>query len=175
MHPRPAARTADEERVSVLHRQVVDRVRLVREQRLTRKKGLAGLHLCPMPRHPLNAQQWSRPADNACPDAQAPRFHPALPRNEERMLRGAGQRLHGTHFSIRQRDGDHGGGEPLDGGGDSLCAIRSGLGVTALYPVPRQNLRNRLRCPSQKVLLYFYCQPLLCQNQCLQDVIIRQL
>ena len=144
MHPRPAARTADEERVSVLHRQVVDRVRLVREQRLTRKKGLAGLHLCPMPRHPLNAQQWSRPADNACPDAQAPRFHPALPRNEERMLRGAGQRLHSTRFDVRQRDGDHSGGKPLDRCRHGLCAVRTGLRVTALYLVTRQNLRNRL-------------------------------
>ena len=93
MHPRPAARTADEERVSVLHRQVVDRVRLVREQRLTRKKGLAGLHLCPMPAHALHTQQRPRPANDARPDTQAPRFHPSLPRNEERMLRGAGQRL----------------------------------------------------------------------------------
>ena len=141
MHPRPAARTADEERASVLHRQVVNRVRLVREkglvskQQLTSIERLAGLRLCPMPRHALNTQQWSRPADDACPNAQAARFHPALARNEERVLRGAGQRLHGTRFSIRQRDADHGGGKPIDGGGDGLCTVHAGLRVPASYPV----------------------------------------
>ena len=65
MHPHPATGTADKERVVVLDRQVVDRVRLARKQRL------AGLRLCPMPRHPLNALQRPRPADNACPNAQA--------------------------------------------------------------------------------------------------------
>ena len=120
MHPRPATGTADEERVVVLDRQVVDRVRLARKQRL------AGLRLCPMPRHALHTQQWSRPADDACPNAQAPRFHPALPRNEERMLRRAGQCLHTTRFSVRQRDGDHSGGKPLDGGGDGLCTFLPG-------------------------------------------------
>ena len=82
MHPRPAARTADEERASVLHRQVVNRVRLVREkglvskQQLTSIERLAGLRLCPMPRHALHTQQWSRPADNACPNAQAASIQP---------------------------------------------------------------------------------------------------
>ena len=144
MHPRPAARTADEERVSVLHRQVVDRVRLVREQRLTRKKGLAGLRLRPMPSHALNAQQRPCPADKARPDAQAPRFRLALARYEERVIRRAGQRLQCPRFGVRQRDGDHSGGKPLDRCRHGLCAVRTGLRVTALYLVTRQNLRNRL-------------------------------
>ena len=49
------------------------------------------------------------------------------------MLRGAGQSFHAARFGTRQRDGDHGGGKPLDGGGDGLCSVRAGLRVTAFY------------------------------------------
>ena len=122
MYPRPAVRGANKERVVVLDRQIIDRVPA---ERRTRAGGKL-LSLILFPGQARHLQRRPRPADDACPNAQAPRFHPALPRNEERMLRRAGQCLHTTRFSVRQRDGDHSGGKPLDGGGDGLCTFLPG-------------------------------------------------
>jgi len=57
---------------------------------------------------------------------------------------GAGHYLHGTRFGIRQRDGDHGGGKQLDGGGDGLCTVHAGLRVPAFYLITCLHLTDAL-------------------------------
>ena len=93
MCPRSAVCGADEERVVIFYRQVVDRV----PAQAAARSQLLGLVLLPGQVGDLQSRPGA--ADNAGPDSQAAGFHPALPLHIQGMLRRTRERTYRGRLS----------------------------------------------------------------------------
>ena len=148
MHPRPAPRAADEERVVILDRQVVDRV----PAKGGTRPRCQLLRFVFLPREAHHLQRQTRPADDACPNAQAARFHPALPLHVQRMLRRAGQSLCLARPGIVRCDINHRRRMALN-----RCRLRlflAGLRVAREYLIANLDVTDQL------------CRPVRYLNRC---------